>query len=73
MKLHIKVQRIENRSKNKEATEMRIGAWNMKTMNKAGKLENIHREMIKQTINILRMNEVQWEKVKERLRPENSR
>ena len=39
---------------------MRIGTWNVRTMQKRGKLENIKREMSRNRLNILGLSEVQW-------------
>ena len=37
---------------------MRIGTWNVRTMQKRGKLENIKREMSRNRLNILGLSEV---------------
>ena len=39
---------------------MRIGTWNVRTMQKRGKLENIKREMSRNRLNILGLSEVRW-------------
>ena len=39
---------------------MRIGTWNVRTMQKRGKLETIKREMSRNRLNILGLSEVQW-------------
>ncbi|KAI5738261.1 hypothetical protein M8J77_004739 [Diaphorina citri] len=45
----------------KERNYMRIGTWNVRTMNKQEKLENIKREMEKCKLSILGMSEMRWE------------
>ena len=39
---------------------MRIGTWNVRTMQKRGKLESIKREMCRNRLNILGLSKVQW-------------
>ena len=39
---------------------MRIGTWNVRTMQKRGKLENFKREMSRNRLNILGLSEVRW-------------
>ena len=39
---------------------IRIGTWNVRTMMKSGKLENIKREMRRNRLDILGLSEVRW-------------
>ena len=40
--------------------KMRIGTWNIRTMNRPGKLENIMHEMNRMNMDILGLSEVRW-------------
>ncbi len=40
---------------------LKIGTWNVRTMNRKGKLENIKEEMKKNCLNVLGLSEVRWE------------
>lgn len=40
--------------------EIKVGTWNVRTMLKCEKLENVKREMIRNGINILGLSEVRW-------------
>ena len=44
---------------------LRIGSWNIRTMQRKGKLENIKREMNRNRLNILGLSEVQWKESKD--------
>ena len=44
----------------KKKSGINIGTWNVRTMMRAGKLENIKREMQKWRIDILGLSEVRW-------------
>lgn len=48
------------KKKKKEVQTLKIGTWNVRTMNKEGKRENLEREMKKQNIDILGLSEVRW-------------
>lgn len=39
---------------------MKIGTWNVRTMNRAGKLENVKEEMRRNKLNILGLSEMRW-------------
>ena len=39
---------------------LKIGTWNVRTMNKAGKLENLKAEMIKLKVDVIGVSEVRW-------------
>ena len=44
----------------KKKSAINVGTWNVRTMMRAGKLENIKREMDKGRIDILGLCEVRW-------------
>ena len=44
---------------------LRMGLWNIRTMQRKGKLENIKREMNRNRLNILGLSEVQWKESKD--------
>ena len=44
---------------------MRIGSWNIRTMQRKGKLENIKRELNRNILNILGLSEVRWKESKD--------
>jgi hypothetical protein len=39
---------------------LRIGTWNVRTMMRRGKLQNLKREMERMSINVLGLSEVRW-------------
>src|SRR6476469_489354 len=43
-----------------EKHEIREGAWNVRTMNAMGKLENVKEEMQRNRLSILGVSEVRW-------------
>ena len=44
---------------------IRIGTWNVRTMQKRGKLENTKREMSRNRLNILGLSEVRWKETRD--------
>lgn len=48
------------KKKNKEKTLIRIGTWNIKTMLKAGKMEEVAKEMNKYKMEIIALQEIRW-------------
>ena len=40
--------------------ELRVGTWNVRTMNEKGKLENVKREMERLKLNVMGLCEVRW-------------
>jgi hypothetical protein len=40
--------------------ELKIGTWNVRTMNLKGKLENVKEEMKRNNLNVLGVSEVRW-------------
>uniref|UniRef100_A0A8D8WNZ2 Craniofacial development protein 2 n=1 Tax=Cacopsylla melanoneura TaxID=428564 RepID=A0A8D8WNZ2_9HEMI len=55
--------RLEVKDKNKGRKDehmMKIATWNVNTMNKEGKLENLTREMRKNNIDLMGLGEVRW-------------
>ena len=40
--------------------ELKIGTWNVRTMNMGGKLENVKEEMKRNNVNVLGVGEVRW-------------
>ena len=40
--------------------EVRVGTWNVRTLNRTGKLDNCKKEMARAGINILSISEVRW-------------
>ena len=57
-----RVPKVVNK-RNPSASEMKIGTWNVRTMLRNGKLENVQQEMMKNGINILGLSEVRWKEV----------
>jgi len=45
---------------NLKTKDIKIGKWNVRTMQKTGKFENIKEEMKKTSINIIGLGEVRW-------------
>ena len=43
-----------------EKHEIRVGTWNVLTMNAMGKLENVKEEMRRNRLNIMGVSEVRW-------------
>ena len=43
-----------------EKEELKIGTWNVRTMNGEGKVENVKEEMRRNGINVLGISEVRW-------------
>ena len=39
---------------------LRVGAWNVRTLRKAGKLENLIREMDRKRLDVVGLSEVRW-------------
>ena len=39
---------------------MKVGTWNVRTLRRAGKLENAKREMERNGLDVLGMSEVRW-------------
>ena len=44
-------------------SNLHIGTWNVRTMMRKGKLENLKREMVKMKLNIVGLSEVRWKGV----------
>ena len=57
-----RVPKVVNK-RNPSASEIKIGTWNVRTMLRNGKLENVQQEMMKNGINILGLSEVRWKEV----------
>uniref|UniRef100_A0A8D9ALQ1 Craniofacial development protein 2 n=1 Tax=Cacopsylla melanoneura TaxID=428564 RepID=A0A8D9ALQ1_9HEMI len=49
-----------NKNKKKEVPSLKIGTWNVRTMNKPSKRENLEVEMEKHNIDILGLGEIRW-------------
>jgi exonuclease III len=45
----------------KEHHSYKIGTWNVRTLNQAGKLENLKTEMQKNEVSVLGVSEVRWQ------------
>ena len=43
-----------------KGVQVKIGAWNVRTMGVKGKLENVKREMVRNGLNMLGVSEVRW-------------
>src|SRR6478609_6859270 len=43
-----------------EKHEIRVGTWNVRTMNATGKLENVKAEMKRNRLSIMGVSEVRW-------------
>jgi hypothetical protein len=46
--------------KKNEQHSYKIGTWNVRTLNRGGKLENLKKEMQKSEVDILGVSEVRW-------------
>uniref|UniRef100_A0A8D8SEP2 Craniofacial development protein 2 n=1 Tax=Cacopsylla melanoneura TaxID=428564 RepID=A0A8D8SEP2_9HEMI len=51
---------VRNNKARQKIPSMKIATWNVKTMNKEGKLENLAREMKKNNIDLMGLGEVRW-------------
>ena len=51
------IKRIPPRGKGKT---LKIGTWNVRTLNARGKLENVKEEMVRNEMNILGLSEIRW-------------
>uniref|UniRef100_A0A8D8XS53 Craniofacial development protein 2 n=1 Tax=Cacopsylla melanoneura TaxID=428564 RepID=A0A8D8XS53_9HEMI len=51
---------IGRKKKKRKTQTLKIGTWNVRTMNREEKLENLKREMDKQKINVMGLSEVRW-------------
>jgi len=47
-------------TKNRRNISYKIGAWNVRTLNQRGKLENLKTEIQKNEVSVLGVSEVQW-------------
>ena len=45
----------------KKTGVLRIGAWNVRSLNRAGRLENLKREMDRLNLDIVGISEVRWQ------------
>src|SRR6476619_5257254 len=43
-----------------EKSEIRVGTWNVQTMNATGKLDNVKEEMRRNRLSIMGVSEVRW-------------
>src|SRR6476619_7230065 len=50
----------EGKRRMEEKHEIRVGTWNVRTMNAMGKLENVKEEMRRNRLSILGLSEVRW-------------
>jgi hypothetical protein len=48
------------KGKKNEQHSYKIGTWNVRTLNRGGKLENLKKEMQKNKVSILGVSEVRW-------------
>jgi len=48
------------KEKKKENHSYKIGTWSVRTLNRGGKLENLEKEMQKNEVSVLGVNEVRW-------------
>ena len=48
-------------SKQQKRRRLRIGAWNVRTLLQAEKLENLKEEMRRNKVDVMRISEVSWE------------
>uniref|UniRef100_A0A8D8R6E3 Craniofacial development protein 2 n=1 Tax=Cacopsylla melanoneura TaxID=428564 RepID=A0A8D8R6E3_9HEMI len=51
---------IGRKKKKRKTQTLKIGTWNVRTMNREENLENLKREMDKQKINVMGLSEVRW-------------
>jgi hypothetical protein len=49
------------RGKEKDHHIYNVGTWNVRILNRGGKLENLKKEMQKNKVSVLGASEVQWE------------
>ena len=49
-----------SRTADEKTKEIKIGTWNVRTMNVKGKLENVKQEMKRYNLNVLGISEVRW-------------
>ena len=50
----------KQRKEQKEHHSYKIGTWNVRTLNRGGKLENLKTEMQKNEVSVLGVSEVRW-------------
>src|SRR6476469_3235369 len=50
----------EGKRRMEEKHEIRVGTWNVRTMNATGKLENVKEEMRRNRLSIMGVTEVRW-------------
>ena len=50
----------EGKQRIEEQHEIRVGTWNVRTMNAMGKLENVEEEMRRNSLSIMGVSEVRW-------------
>ena len=50
----------EGKRRMEEKHEIRVGTWNVRTMNAMGKLENVKEEMRRNRLSIMGVSEVRW-------------
>ena len=48
------------KEKEENGKKLRMGCWNIRSLNKVGKLEEVKREMKRYRLNILGISEVRW-------------
>jgi hypothetical protein len=48
------------KGKKNEEHSYKIGTWNVRTLNRGGKLDNLKKEMQKNAVSILGVSEVRW-------------
>ena len=46
--------------KEEGTAQLQIGTWNVRTLNRGGKLENLKKEMQKNEVSVLGVSEVRW-------------
>ena len=52
-------------SKQQKKRRLKIGAWNLRTLLQAGKLENLKEEMRKNKVDVMGISDVRWEQSSE--------
>jgi hypothetical protein len=52
--------KMDYKEKKNEQHSYKIGTWNVRTLNRGGKLENLKKEMQKNEVSILGVSEVRW-------------
>src|SRR6476469_9385329 len=50
----------EGKRRMEEKHEIKVGTWNMRTMNAMGKLENVEEKMRRNRLSIMGVSEVRW-------------